>query len=68
MVDITIQKQPLFRVVPLPKDLVLISRKKHPSIYFERIHKLLMSGDQKAVIQATGACIERAVDICLQIE
>jgi len=52
-------------VVPLPKDLILVSRKKHPAVYYERIHKLLMTGDQKAVLQATGACIERAVDIAL---
>lgn len=27
-----------------------------------------MSGEQKAVLQATGACVERAVDIALQVE
>ena len=35
-------KLPLYRVVPMPKTTVLISHKKPPKIYFERIHKLLM--------------------------
>lgn len=55
-------------MVPLPQDLILISRKKHPRVYYERIHKLLTGSDQKVVIQATGACVERAVDIALQVE
>ena len=54
-------KQPLFRVVPLPDDTLLISRKKHPRIYHERINKLLNSKEPRAVLQATGASIEKAV-------
>ena len=63
-----IVKQQLFRVVPLPKDLILVSRKHHPRVYYERIHKLLMGNEKSVVLQATGACIERAVDIALEVE
>lgn len=59
---------PLFRVVPLPQDTVLISRTKPAKIYYDRIHKLLMAEPQKAVLQATGASVERAVTIALSIE
>ena len=36
-------KQPLFHLGPLADNQVLVSRKKHPRIYLERIHKVFFT-------------------------
>lgn len=61
-------KTPLYRALPLPDELILVSKKKHPRVYLERAHKLLMSEQQMVYLQATGAAVERAVDLALEIE
>jgi DNA-binding protein len=62
------QKTPLYRALPLPNEMILVSKKKHPRVYLERAHKLLMAEQQMVYLQATGAAVERAVDLALEIE
>ena len=62
-------KQPLFHTIPLKPNQVLVSRKKHPRIYHERIHKLFFSmGHDEVYVQAVGASIEYAVNLALDVE
>ena len=51
-------KQPLFHFGPLQDNQVLISRKKHPRIYLERIHKVFFTLNQDSCfLQAVGASV-----------
>ena len=52
----------------MPNEMILVSKKKHPRVYLERAHKLLMAEQQMVYLQATGAAVERAVDLALEIE
>lgn len=62
-------KQPLFHINPLKQNQVLVSRKKHPRIYHERIHKLFFTMNHCEVyIQAVGASIEYAVNLALDVQ
>jgi hypothetical protein len=51
------QKTPLYRALPLPNEVILVSKKKHPRVYLERAHKLLMAEQQMVYLQATGTAV-----------
>ena len=56
-------------MTPLKPNQVLVSRKKHPRIYHERIHKLFFTLNHDVVyVQAVGASVEYAVNLALDVE
>lgn len=58
---------------PLPRNMILVSRKKHPKIYHERIHKLFFNAQteeptKQVYIQGVGAALETAVNLALDAQ
>ena len=54
---------------PLQDNQILVSRKKHPRIYLERVHKVFFSLNQESCyLQAVGASVQMAVDLALQVQ
>ena len=58
---------------PLPKNMILVSRKKHPKIYHERIHKLFFNTQTEesskiVYVQGVGAALETAINLALDAQ
>ena len=70
-----LKKNPVFHH-PLKPNEILVSRKKHFSVYMKRIHTLLFNVDKKdktlvttfdeVYLQGMGACVQKTVDLALQ--